>query len=118
MFYATGSIYECDGKWCLPEGESATPVPNESSSAGQDGATTSSSNGNGDHTATPAVSVSGVNNASSDRATVVETASDGQPVESSPTAEGGNGNGARKDGWGMGLAMVAVGVAMGAGGLL
>lgn len=128
MFYATGSIYECDGKWCLPEGETAAPVP----SGDQAGATATASEGTppstgaDGHSATPAVSIPGVNKGEtgeSGASTVIETAtatgSDAAGAESSTPAEGTeNGANASKGGWGVGMAVGALGVLVGAGGLL
>ena len=128
MFYATGSIYECDGKWCLPEGETAAPVP----SGDQPGATSSDpsssagATGTDDHAATPAVSIPGVNKGQTDTgaSTVVETAT--ASGTHSATADGtstpaeGTENGAKasKGQWWVGLLLGAMGVVVGSGGLL
>jgi hypothetical protein len=126
MFYATGSIYECDGKWCLPEGETAAPVPTDQaeaiSSSGSDSASATGSDG---HSATPAVSIPGVNKGESDTgaSTVVETATasgaDTGAIgsESSTPAAEDSENGAKssKGEWGTGLVLGAVGVVLGAG---
>lgn len=112
LFYHTGSIYECDGKPCAPSGE----APASTASSGQGGV----------HAATSAVSIPPVSNG--ETATVVETASavdasasDGasEDTSASATAESASsGNGSSRTGWGVGLAVVAVGVAIGAGGFL
>ena len=131
MFYATGSIYECDGKWCLPEGETAAPVPSgnqpgatssgASSSSGASGAT-----GTDGHTATPAVSIPGVNKGATDAggSTVVETATasgtDSAAADGTSTPAEGTVNGAKsiKGQWWVGVLLGAMGVVVGAGGLL
>lgn len=134
MFYATGSIYECDGKWCLPEGETAAPVPADgdqpdATSSEEGGSSAAESTDSNGHTATPAVSIPGVNNgenpSGSGASTVVETAtasdaSAGADAAESSTPSEGTENGAKasRGDWGMGLVMGAVGVLVGAGGLL
>ena len=134
MFYATGSIYECDGKWCLPEVGSASPVPDQPGATSSEGATgasdttaaaaAESTDSNG-HVATPAVSIPGVNKGETGASTVVETAtaSDGSgttgTAESSTPAEGSeNGAKSREGAWGTGMVVGALGVLVGAGGLL
>ena len=128
MFYATGSIYECDDKWCLPEGETAAPVP----SGDQPGATSFGSSsstgatGTDGHTATPALSIPGVNKGATDAggSTVVETATasstDSAAADGTSTPAEGTVNGAKanKGQWWVGLLLGAMGVVVGAGGLL
>lgn len=129
MFYATGSIYECDGKWCLPEGETAGPVP----SGDQPGATSSGdassapgATGADGHAATPAVSIPGVNKGQTDTgaSTVIETATasgtDSAAADGTSTPAEGAENGAKasKGQWWVGLLLGAMGVVVGSGGLL
>jgi hypothetical protein len=103
MFYDTGSIYECDGKPCpRPEGDSKNP---DAASISADTPTGAAS---GEHSATPAVSMPGVNKGSGSTTIATETAS-----ESVPAASDGN-SGAGKIGWNAGSGLAVLGLMMGA----
>jgi hypothetical protein len=107
MFYDTGSIYECDGKPCEP----ATPDPSGavpgSGATEASGAGVATGPGGDDHTATPAVSMSGLK-------TTVKTTATGTGTSSEAAAtETGASGGAGKLDWSVGMG-VAAAVAWGA----
>lgn len=103
MFYNTGSIYECDGKPCEPQSASAT----SSGAAPGSGATAVSGEGvatgpgGDDHTASSAVSMSGL------KTTVKTTATgSGTSSEAAATATGATGGAGRLD-WSVEISVAA-----------
>jgi len=97
LFYRTGSIYECDGRPCEPQDASATPT----GAAPGTGATEASGEGvatgpgGDDHSASPAVSMSGLKTTVQTTATGTETGNSSEPA----ATDTGVGNGAGRLDW-------------------
>ena len=105
MFYDTGSIYECDGKPCERQNATATPsgaAPGSGATAAE-GPGVATGPGGDDHSASPAVSMSGLKTS-----TAIETATASASEAAATDAPPADGNsGAGRVDWSLGMGVAA-----------